>query len=838
MNVSTDTPQGFSPRDVLPVDAHSHLRNRIVGSIGILSSIAALLLLWQSSRIRPPLKLVVISMSLCNLFTMTVAAVWGPHLPCWPALFFLSGTILISYFMTTLLAFHNYVAVFFLANCHQLLGFGRTAIIVTLCWVGGHLIILACLGGIHIPRGASCYVTAVMSREGLAAVSIICLLCCFLTIFMNLRVVMRIRRRPEHRALKVPVSAMTQDRSNSRDAMSTRAYIASRFRKRPTSSVTPTPCFALSLARLSEFCLPRKLPDLLETKCKRENKEWPQRVSSLEKSSQEAHTLSQTQTTSDLPEGNNLITAIAVPNVFNTDCKLPHQNLSENGPFHKIGSSHSDLITAGYHELKSASFRDSETSQSSNLCDTMQQQQPCSEAPSLFFPQNAGGAASWSNDTKEKKCMTIAEIESSTYSEVIAISCSNELDESDKLTPFEKTQRHKVIANAANNTIQFESEVFCTRQPNGTSRSKPEPGDTKEELFRNISPRKIQSVASRTIDTHSKKCQCHAVFSVSEQASCSSDARVLSRRHSTRCGRVCKNHALGLSRAYSAKSLRGNSNSSRVSQEEAGTYTLIQYKDTFISVGKGGKGDGEKLPQVTTNSQYSKSHQQNLKVACPGRVGSVAIYNSFGFSNGPRKGVISQDGHTILQENTPQERWNDPEISCNHPSPNLRAHDYEQSRNLIKGYGTDISTACLDKTEQSIPPTVRINRETSFAPHPKTALKRPTSFICNSVSSSKSEAKKWRRRTKNTLLILCSWSCFLSLPYVFYGGYVAIWIEDRASFSASGFGKLLSALALFNSISTPLLYAWRLVDWHPIWFSWRKKLAGCMSLRFKTSAGR
>ncbi|RUS77702.1 hypothetical protein EGW08_014538 [Elysia chlorotica] len=561
MSVPTVSPEGFSSRDVLPVDAHSHLRNRIFGGIGMFSNIAALLLLWQSSRIRPPLKLVVISMSLCDLLTMTVAAVWGPHLPCWPALFFLSATILTSYFMATLLAFHNYVAVFFPANCHQLLGFGRTAIIVTLCWVGGHLIILACLGGIHIPRGASCYVTAVMSREGLVAVSIICLLCCFLTIFMNLRVVMRIRRRPEHMALRVPVPAMIRE-SNMCSGVPKRADFLARIRKRRTSSVTPTSCFAFSLARLPGVCgttlngSVTNLPDLVEAKCRKDTNDRPPRVPSLQRISNEARSVS--QETSDLPERNDLATADAAPKVLKAGFKLSRQDLHENGPSHSVGSADSESITIGNHALRSTRLREPKTLKSSKSCDTLQQQQQqqhhqqqqqCSEAPRLSFPQNAGNAASWSNDTREKKVMTTPEIDIN--SEFIAKFHPIEHCEIDKQIPLKST--------VVNETLEFNSDVDCIRQFDSNAKSTPTLGEIQEESIGNISPTNEQTVVSFPINTQSKQSQRHVVFSISEQASCSSAARVLSRRHSTRCGRVCKKQELGLSRSYSAKNLKEDS---------------------------------------------------------------------------------------------------------------------------------------------------------------------------------------------------------------------------------------------------------------------------------------
>ncbi|RUS73780.1 hypothetical protein EGW08_018460 [Elysia chlorotica] len=79
------------------------------------------------------------------------------------------------------------------------------------------------------------------------------------------------------------------------------------------------------------------------------------------------------------------------------------------------------------------------------------------------------------------------------------------------------------------------------------------------------------------------------------------------------------------------------------------------------------------------------------------------------------------------------------------------------------------------------------------------------------------EGTRWNFRTQYTLLIICGWCCLLSLPYVVYATYVAIWVENRSKFQGSSVGMLCSSLVGLNSITNPLLYAWRFVEWRDIW---------------------
>ena len=64
----------------------------------MLFNIMALVMLLMSTRIRSSLKLVVFNMSLSDLLTSTVATIWGPHFPCWPAVYILTSAILVAFF--------------------------------------------------------------------------------------------------------------------------------------------------------------------------------------------------------------------------------------------------------------------------------------------------------------------------------------------------------------------------------------------------------------------------------------------------------------------------------------------------------------------------------------------------------------------------------------------------------------------------------------------------------------------------------------------------------------------------------------------------------------------
>ncbi|KAK3775011.1 hypothetical protein RRG08_019387 [Elysia crispata] len=172
MNITTTSPTNVTEAEVLPVTYSSHMRNQVLGGVGTLCNTAAVVMLWQSRRIRPSLKHALISMTLSDLLIMVVAAVWRPSLPCWPAMYIISSTILITYFSAVVLAFHNYFAVFYPTRCKQILSFGRSLAVVVSCWLCGFLISLACLG-VHIPGGSRCYVISIMLRLGVVVESFI-----------------------------------------------------------------------------------------------------------------------------------------------------------------------------------------------------------------------------------------------------------------------------------------------------------------------------------------------------------------------------------------------------------------------------------------------------------------------------------------------------------------------------------------------------------------------------------------------------------------------------------------------------------------------------------------
>ena len=160
----------------------------------MLINLMAVVILWMTRHIRPPLKVTLISMTLSDLLFTTFAAFWRPTFPCWPALYFITSTILVSYFCTAAIALYNHIAVFHPFRCKEIFTLRRSIVAAASCWLGGLLLSLACLD-VHIPAEPTCFAASNMPRYGLVTVSSVCLICSCFIIVANVRVLFNIRRR-------------------------------------------------------------------------------------------------------------------------------------------------------------------------------------------------------------------------------------------------------------------------------------------------------------------------------------------------------------------------------------------------------------------------------------------------------------------------------------------------------------------------------------------------------------------------------------------------------------------------------------------------------------------
>lgn len=101
----------------------------------------------------------------------------------------------------------------------------------------------------------------------------------------------------------------------------------------------------------------------------------------------------------------------------------------------------------------------------------------------------------------------------------------------------------------------------------------------------------------------------------------------------------------------------------------------------------------------------------------------------------------------------------------------------------------------------------------------KTFCSRPTPLQRQSGTYSivRQSASRRRARTRNTLVIMTLWSCFLTLPIILQMFYGALWATDRQKFSSSIFGIFVTTLISVHAISNPVLYIWRLVQWRTVY---------------------
>ncbi|RUS73132.1 hypothetical protein EGW08_019112 [Elysia chlorotica] len=638
MNISTSSPTNVTVADVLPVSHSSHMRNQVLGGVGTLTNLVAVIMLWLSTRIRPSLKQALVSMALGDLLIMVVAAVWRPGLPCWPAMYSISSSILITYFSAVLLAFHNYVAVFYPMRCKQILSLGRSLVAVLSCWLGGLLISLACLG-VHIPEGSRCYVIAIMPRSGIIAESLICLLCSCFIIATNLRVLLDIRRRSRQRGQAVVCRAANNTASqpvtsaiSSCSAVYFNTMTSVIVKPNPNNLVTP----------ISDTVTPS--PRLIE---------WRLKGRSVEK-----------------------------PSSSNGCRHIPSD--PPNGKTHNENINTQTCINS--KRVYSVPQKVSDLQQEANFIANTNRTVDYKNLQHQRFPQNDLDNVPGRCSRRANFCGTSKDVNG------LRDSCATQLEESGN--------------SAQGNTIY--SQI------------------TREQSF-------LEQI----------KCSAD-VYQIDDDSYLKPNATVQSKSART----------IGESKVDRVSSISGDMLSSSTASVFASNGAAV----------------------VFTPARDVSTSQIRSSLDCPDQDPS---------SHG--KGIPATSEVYPIGENR------------------------SLSHNEVSSAGITTRLApCAgaDHPNGDVPPASLLQT----CPNPNST----GAVYIRSTSETNSQRKSWRRRTQYTLVILCSWCCFLSLPYVVYGGYVAIWIDDRTSFISSGLGLLVSSLAGISSITNPILYAWRFVEWGDI----------------------
>ena len=780
MNISTAYPENHTAIHVRPVADSAHLRNQLLGGLGIPLNVAAVVMFWLSGRIRPSLKLALISMSLTDMFLMTVAAVWSPQLPCWPALYFVASSVLVSYFLTTVLALHNYVAVFYPMHCQQIWSVGRSLIAVASCWLGGHLISLACLG-VHIPRGSGCYVVVIMPRRGIIIESSICLLCCFLIIVLNVRVLIRIRRRSQQTAMSVH-SATRVDDQTATNAVEDISCINEGDCPGPTrtGSLANFPHYpSPTISRLRHIGISLSQPALEDLNS---HNDYYLNLS-------ESKTLSLSRSykySRDSYRHDNLSreTSRSSESVIMFPVEAVIHTSQDPIPDRNVSLPSMDAVNAAF------SFEDAENPfEGSTRLKT--QQGFVAILPLEEIPKRTNRDEIFSSESAESKNIIVSRAKRSRLNRSADVHVEIRDGVQDNLVKMDRLRETQVQS---------------------------------AESFENTDAISDQSVLSCASDSTRSSSRNFKVFSVSKQISNpnpSIDNAVFSTRQDTNAqqkGKV-KEHRFKQHRS-SSKQLQ-NKRSEVASIQKMATN---RYRSTF-SQNNSGKRQGESVDKDCIEHEcdsislkdYQSSTLESRLAKMEYKDGirpqGTTCFTIDSVAKGKHFGVDDLESSEIG-------------VSAirSYKSSISEKEEFSGADNLGRP-GSDIS-AVFHRTAGDISATGQSTGDilTGMKPSPAIGARRPTPRIFSSGPKTRSHRRSWRHRTQNTLLMLSSWCCFLSLPYVIFGGYVAIWIEDRESFINSGLGFIISSLVALGAITNPLLYAWRFVEWRAIWKTWRRYL--------------
>ncbi|GFR68887.1 hypothetical protein ElyMa_002032700 [Elysia marginata] len=844
-----DTPWSVNATAVLPVNYANHVRNRVYGSFGVLSGIAAVVMLWSSGRLRLPLKATLISMSLSDILTMCIAVVWSPDLPCWPGLYNMGSAIVVSNLMTTLTAFHNCVAVFFPARYKQILGFGPSLILVVSCWICGYLIILACLGT-QIPNGSSCYLVAAMPRAGLVMASCACLLCCCLTIVMSIAVLKRIRKIPQQKNTTVPLPRTT-DELNQLAAvpeknMSTNSRPNSRQIK--TSSAAPISSSSSSFAqhpmimptRTAGFLVSKTIPRTTPRSVSSEeinhknSEKKPHRYIYLSKLSKCYQSLP--QKLDEHCETNMITVAYDTHDHFKTDStKFDHDVHGSKQGLSSAGSPLSTADLALYENTDTSILNDFE---GPNLYSNSEKQHQMPKVHSLQH-KCKNSTESLESNSRDYNPITFPLTRSLTYHGNSSFNDSdfihgNAKEKNRSLIIIPKT-KDNLLTHEANRNLYLDSdsmsiETFLNTAENAYQQINNHIGEKQPESqcgsnylpeaahfqasyiasLSNISKSLDWSTYLCSKDFQSCKFKDLDLFPVYQQLSQSS-TEIGPLKHQDKP----KKYGFIQSQAFSYKCIR--TKTAPNIKRDLDTPVLLQFKNTLnctLNIQGQPAHSAKKTSPGETERCLSANELTKTSDATEMTYTSIQTSNSLGFLSSTSEGVsVSARGDIHAQERHHCRHSQVTKVAKFEPASPPHAEELAISNNISK-ISSETSSDCNEAGKFGAP-KFRPTRRTASRKKSHSSKRPPRS--CSSYCKPKTKRGNWRRRTQYTLVVLCCWCCLLSLPYIIYAVYVSTLIEDRTKFANSGFGIMVSCLTMLNSLSDPVLFAFRFVEWRAAW---------------------
>ncbi|KAI8794869.1 beta-3 adrenergic receptor [Biomphalaria glabrata] len=184
---------------------HPHsvlVRNLSLGVLGLLGNSLAVTLIAVNKKVKFPLKMTLVSLSINDLAFSVTAILYG--LPdwimssndpqCWPVVYIVLSTILLSHCMTCLLAIQNFVAVFLPLKSRLIITNSAALAAVLVTWIAVYFLVLGLLG-LEVSSNMQCLALALLSRAGLGALCGVALACIMITVMANMLIFIKLRSR-------------------------------------------------------------------------------------------------------------------------------------------------------------------------------------------------------------------------------------------------------------------------------------------------------------------------------------------------------------------------------------------------------------------------------------------------------------------------------------------------------------------------------------------------------------------------------------------------------------------------------------------------------------------
>ena len=774
MNASTAFPTDVTLSVALAVQNGNNTRNIMMGVIGLIFNIVAIFFLFLSKQVRPTLKITLLSMAFNDEVFMLSTIFWGFGLECWPILYIVACSILVSYFITSAIALHNYIAVFYPLRCRNILSLKRSLLLVLSCWLGGYAIALAFLG-VRVPAGSPCFVMAAMSRPLIVVYSAICLLCCCFVTVASVKILACIRGRYRTIALRPLRNAQEQGQSaliSINKVQSKRCRVNlwpfGRCTVVPMSENTFTFTKNARQSKISASISPKTADKPNQEYDLSTPKDVQKNHVNLKKT--KLDTISEyVQSTSGQSSGTkcNKLIAVRPARQHNSD---EEQSAVETSSWTR------EILQDGHHHKDAPYYVKSKSKPKPKGSDKnyLKGLKPKNCMDTFIVDHLKNPKKRCSHDSEFSKCYD----DQKSYLSTNTLKDKRETGASGRIVSEEKCISESTTDKAGKSSGLSACPKLLITSDDEQYVSTTERIDSSDDLiycekqntFENVdeNPKfglntvnEPISTAEALIASQTSRVIIATDFHEHKQLSCS-------KRLSS--GLQCIERASPHSSGNSSKKFPVGSSNRNEPEIKASTSTACDViKERYTKPQLNCKSVGQALGSHTSKMvSISSPIQQKNRVA----LRTISAIS-------PRE--------TTSENKT-------------HSSP-CATSTYMNEGHPSKSFNTDSSVLSYPDTTDQIIVDRSANQSTPTLTRHQTDR----------------GDKRWHFRTQSTLLILCSWCCFLSLPYIVYATYVAIWLEDRAAFLGSSVGMLCSSLVGLNSITNPLLYAWRFVEWRDIW---------------------